>query len=147
MARTVVEAAVVLLVEDDPGDVMLTTDSFEECHLGLRLHIVRDGEEAMRFLRHTGEFTATPRPTLILLDLNLPRRGGLEILADLKADPDLHSIPVVVLTTSQAEDDISRCYDLHANAYVIKPMDAAQFSDTIKQIDEFFLILMRRPQI
>lgn len=146
MTTPVLGTADVLLVEDDPGDVLLTTDTFEDCHLGLNLHVVSDGEEAMRFLRRAGEFTDRPRPALILLDLNLPRRGGLEVLADLKADPDLCAIPVVVLTTSQAEADIVRSYELHANAYVIKPIDAAKFADAIKQIDEFFLILMKRPQ-
>jgi CheY-like chemotaxis protein len=146
MTSVALDTADVLLVEDDPGDVLLTTDTFEECHLGLNLHIASDGEEAMRFLRRTGEFGAMPRPALVLLDLNLPRRGGLEVLADLKADPDLQTIPVVVLTTSQAEADIVRSYELHANAYVIKPIDAAKFADAIKQIDEFFLILMRHPQ-
>ena len=146
MTTTVLGTADVLLVEDDPGDVLLTTDTFEECHLGLNLHVVGDGEAAMRFLRRAGEFEGQPRPALILLDLNLPRRGGLEVLAELKNDPDLRSIPVVVLTTSQAEADIVRSYELHANAYVIKPIDAAKFADAIKQIDEFFLILTRRPQ-
>jgi CheY-like chemotaxis protein len=122
--------------------VLLTTDALEDCHLGLSLHVVGDGEEAMRFLRDQGQ----PRPALILLDLNLPRRGGLEVLAELKTDPDLRAIPVVVLTTSQAEADIVRSYELHANAYVIKPIDAAKFADAIKQIDEFFLILTERPQ-
>jgi CheY-like chemotaxis protein len=146
MTIPVLGTAEVLLVEDDPGDVLLTRDTFEDCHLGLNLRVVGDGEEALRFLRGTGEFAARPRPALILLDLNLPRRGGLEVLAELKADPDLRMIPVVVLTTSQAEADIVRSYELHANAYVIKPIDVAKFADAIKQIDEFFLILMRRPQ-
>jgi two-component system response regulator len=146
MTTSVLGTADVLLVEDDPGDVLLTTDTLEDCHLGLSLHEVSDGEEALHFLRRTGDFAAMPRPALVLLDLNLPRRGGLEVLADLKADPDLRAIPVVVLTTSQAEADIVRSYELHANAYVIKPIDAAKFADAIKQIDEFFLNLMRRPQ-
>jgi CheY-like chemotaxis protein len=146
MTISVLGTADVLLVEDDPGDVLLTTDTFEDCHLGLNLHVAGDGEEAMRFLRGDGEFAGRPRPALVLLDLNLPRRGGLEVLADLKADPDLRSIPVVVLTTSQAEADILRSYELHANAYVIKPIDAAKFADAIKQIDEFFLTLTERPQ-
>ena len=146
MTTPVLCAADVLLVEDDPGDVLLTRDTFEDCHLGLNLHVAGDGEEAMHFLRGTGEFAGRPRPALVLLDLNLPRRGGLEVLADLKTDPDLCSIPVVVLTTSQAEADIARSYELHANAYVIKPIDAAKFADAIKQIDEFFLILMRHPR-
>jgi CheY-like chemotaxis protein len=142
MTTLVLDTADVLVVEDDPGDVLLTTDALEDCHLGLSLHVVGDGEEAMRFLRDQGQ----PRPALILLDLNLPRRGGLEVLAELKTDPDLRAIPVVVLTTSQAEADIVRSYELHANAYVIKPIDAAKFADAIKQIDEFFLILTERPQ-
>jgi len=146
MTTAVLGADDVLLVEDDPGDVMLTRDSFEDCHLGLNLHVASDGEEALSFLHRAGEFAGVPRPALILLDLNLPRRGGLEVLAELKADDDLRAIPVVVLTTSQAEADIARSYELHANAYVIKPIDAAKFADAIKQIDEFFLILMRQPQ-
>ena len=146
MTTPVLATADVLLVEDDPGDVLLTTDALEDCHLGVNLHVVGDGEDAMRFLRRDGEFAAMPRPALVLLDLNLPRRGGLEVLADLKTDPDLRSIPVVVLTTSHAEADIVRSYELHANAYVIKPIDAAKFAGAIKQIDEFFLILTERPQ-
>jgi len=146
MTTPVLGVADVLLVEDDPGDVMLTRDSFEDCHLGLNLHVASDGEEALSFLHRAGEFAGVPRPALILLDLNLPRRGGLEVLAELKADDDLRAIPVVVLTTSQAEADIARSYELHANAYVIKPIDAAKFADAIKQIDEFFLILTERPQ-
>ena len=138
--------AEVLLVEDDPGDVLLTRDAFEEHHLGRQLHVVGDGEEAMRFLRRNGDFAGVPRPALVLLDLNLPRRSGLEVLGELKADPDLHAIPVVVLTTSQAEADIVRSYELHANAYVIKPFDADRFADAIKQIDDFFLILVKPPQ-
>jgi two-component system response regulator len=146
MTTPVLGVADVLLVEDDPGDVMLTRDSFDDCHLGLNLHVASDGEEALSFLHRAGEFAGVPRPALILLDLNLPRRGGLEVLAELKADDDLRAIPVVVLTTSQAEADIARSYELHANAYVIKPIDAAKFADAIKQIDEFFLILTERPQ-
>jgi two-component system response regulator len=146
MTTPVLGVADVLLVEDDPGDVLLTRDSFDDCHLGLNLHVASDGEEALSFLYRAGEFAGVPRPALILLDLNLPRRGGLEVLAELKADDDLRAIPVVVLTTSQAEADIVRSYELHANAYVIKPIDAAKFADAIKQIDEFFLILMRQPQ-
>ena len=146
MTTAVLGAADVLLVEDDPGDVLLTRDSFEGCHLGLNVHVTSDGEEALSFLHRAGEFADVPRPALILLDLNLPRRGGLEVLADLKSDPDLRAIPVVVLTTSQAEADIVRSYELRANAYVIKPIDAAKFADAIRQIDEFFLTLTERPQ-
>ncbi len=108
MTTPVLGVADVLLVEDDPGDVLLTRDSFDDCHLGLNLHVASDGEEALSFLQRAGEFAGVPRPALILLDLNLPRRGGLEVLSELKADDDLRAIPVVVLTTSQAEADIVR---------------------------------------
>ena len=138
--------AEILLVEDDPGDVLLTRDAFEDHHPRLQLHVVGDGEEAMRFLRRNGDFADVPRPVLVLLDLNLPRRSGLEVLGELKADPGLHTIPVVVLTTSQAETDILRSYQLHANAYVIKPFDADRFADAIRQIYDFFLTLVKRPQ-
>ena len=136
----------VLLVEDDPGDVLLTREAFADHHLGLQLHVVGDGEAAMRFLRRTDDFAGMARPALVLLDLNLPRRSGLEVLGELKADPGLCTIPVVVLTTSQAETDILRSYELHANAYVIKPFDAARFADAIRHIDDFFLTLVKRPQ-
>ncbi len=138
--------AEVLLVEDDPGDVLLTREAFAQHHQRAQLHVVGDGEQAMRFVCRTGDFAGAPRPTLILLDLNLPRRSGLEVLADLKADPDLQTIPVVVLTTSQAEQDILRSYQLHTNAYIVKPIDLDQFSEAIGQIDAFFLTLAAQPQ-
>jgi CheY-like chemotaxis protein len=138
--------AEILLVEDDPGDVLLTSEAFAQHHLDVQLHVVGDGEEATRFLRRTGDFAGAPRPALVLLDLNLPRRSGLEVLADLKADPDLRTIPVVVLTTSQAQQDILRSYQLHTNAYVVKPIDADQFSAAIGQIDDLFLTLAAQPQ-
>jgi CheY-like chemotaxis protein len=146
MTSSAVLGADVLLVEDDPGDVLLTREAFEDHHLGLQLHVAGDGETAMRFLRRTDDFAGMPRPALVVLDLNLPRRSGLEVLGELKADPGLHTIPVVVLTTSQAQADISRSYQLHTNAYVIKPFDAAQFADAIRHIDDFFLTLVTRPQ-
>jgi CheY-like chemotaxis protein len=138
--------AEVLLVEDDPGDVLLTREAFAQHHQGAQLHVVGDGKEAMRFVCRTGDFADAPRPALVLLDLNLPRRRGLEVLADLKADPDLRTIPVVVLTTSQAQQDIQCSYQLHTNAYVVKPIDAGQFSAAIGQIDDFFLTLAAQPQ-
>ncbi len=138
--------AEVLLVEDDPGDVLLTSEAFAQHHLNVQLHVVGDGEEATRFLRRTGDFASAPRPALVLLDLNLPRRSGLEVLADLKADPDLRTIPVVVLTTSQAQQDIQCSYQLHSNAYVVKPIDVNQFSAAIGQIDDLFLTLAAQPQ-
>jgi CheY-like chemotaxis protein len=129
----------VLLVEDDPGDVLMTREAFELSPIPSTLHVVGDGEQAMHFLHRTSEFTGAPRPGLILLDLNLPRRNGLEVLADLKADPGLLTIPVVILTTSQAETDILTSYQLHANAYITKPVSFDRFAEAIRQIDDFFL--------
>jgi CheY-like chemotaxis protein len=145
-SSAVLGAADVLLVEDDPGDVLLTREAFEDHHLGLQLHVVGDGETAMRFLRRIDDFAGMPRPAMVVLDLNLPRRSGLDVLGELKADPGLRTIPVVVLTTSQAQADILRSYELHANAYVIKPFDADRFADAIGHIDDFFLTLVKRPQ-
>ena len=135
----------VLLVEDDDGDVLLTTEAFERFGTPATLHVAADGEEAMQFLHRAGDFTSAPRPGLVLLDLNLPRRAGLEVLSDVKSDQGLRSIPVVILTTSQAEDDIVRSYSLHANAYITKPVDFEHYSDVIRQISHFFLILAKLP--
>ncbi len=135
----------VLLVEDDPGDVLMTREAFEHYQIRNNLYVVSDGEQAMRFLRKTGDYAEVPTPGLILLDLNLPRRNGLEVLAELKADNDLLSIPVVVLTTSQAQEDILRSYSLHANAYISKPVDFEKFVGVIGQIDDFFLTLVKLP--
>jgi CheY-like chemotaxis protein len=135
----------VLLVEDDPGDVLMTREAFEHYRIRNTLHVVGDGEQAMQFLRQAGDYTSMPRPGLILLDLNLPRRNGLEVLADVKSDAELLSIPVVVLTTSQAEEDILRSYSLHANAYISKPVDFDRFNDVIRQINKFFLTLVELP--
>ena len=133
----------VLLVEDDPGDVLMTREAFEASRVPGTLHVVGDGEQAMHFLRRTDDFAGAPRPGLILLDLNLPRRDGLEVLAELKADPVLKVIPVVILTTSQAEQDILRSYALHANAYVSKPVDFERFMEVIQQIDDFFVTVVQ----
>ena len=119
----------VLLVEDDPGDVLMTKEAFEHYKLRNVLHVVTDGEQALHFLRRTGGYADAPRPGLILLDLNLPRLDGLEVLAELKADPALKVIPVVILTTSQAQQDVLRSYVLHANAYVSKPVDFETFME------------------
>jgi CheY-like chemotaxis protein len=135
----------VLLVEDDDGDVLMTREAFEHYKIRNRLHVVGDGEQALEFLRKTGRYADAPRPGLILLDVNLPRRSGLEVLAELKQDPDLLVIPVVILTTSRAEEDILRSYSLHANAFVSKPVDFEQFVEAIRQIDNFFLTLVRLP--
>jgi CheY-like chemotaxis protein len=136
----------VLLVEDDPGDVLMTREAFEHHRIRNTLHVVNDGEQALKFLHQTGEYAAAPRPGLILLDLNLPRRDGLEVLAELKEDPVLRVIPVVILTTSQAEEDILRSYALHANAYVSKPVDFERFMDVIRQIDNFFITVVQLPR-
>jgi CheY-like chemotaxis protein len=135
----------VLLVEDDEGDVLMTREAFEFYKIRNRLHVVTDGEQALAFLRQTGPFADAPRPGLILLDVNLPRRSGLEVLADLKQDPRLLVIPVVMLTTSRAEEDILRSYKLHANAYISKPVDFEHFIEAIRQIDDFFLTLVKLP--
>jgi CheY-like chemotaxis protein len=136
----------VLLVEDDEGDVLMTKEAFEFHKIRNPLHVVTDGEQALQFVRRTGPFADAPRPGLILLDVNLPRVNGLEVLAKLKQDPDLLLIPVVMLTTSKAEEDILRSYQLHANAYVSKPVDFDNFVAAIRQIDDFFLTLVQLPR-
>jgi CheY-like chemotaxis protein len=135
----------VLLVEDDQGDILMTREAFEHHKICNQLHVVTDGEQALQFLHQAGEYAGAPRPRLVLLDLNLPRRDGLEVLAELKADPVLRVIPVVILTTSQAEEDILRSYSLHANAYVSKPVDFERFMDVIRQIDNFFVEVVKLP--
>ena len=131
----------VLLVEDDPGDVVLIQEAFEHNKVRNHLHVVGDGVEAMQFLRDGGG----RRPDLILLDLNLPRKDGRQVLEEIKTDPALRAIPVVVLTTSKAEEDILRSYDLHANAYVTKPVDFSRFIEVVRQIDEFFVTVVKLP--
>ena len=135
----------VLLVEDDPGDVLMTKEAFEDYKVVNQLHVVNDGTEAMAFLRREGEHAEKPRPDLVLLDLNLPRMDGREVLEAIKSDPDLASIPVVVLTTSEAEEDVLRSYSLHANAYVTKPVDFDRFIQVVRQIDDFFVTVVRLP--
>ena len=136
----------VLLVEDDPGDVMMTREAFQDYKLQNQLHVVSDGAEEMEFLRQEGEYAGRPRPDLVLLDLNLPRMDGRQVLEAIKSDPELASIPVVVLTTSENEDDVLRSYSLHANAYVTKPVDFARFIEVIRQIDDFFVTVVRLPR-
>lgn len=135
----------VLLVEDDPGDVLITREAFEHNKLKNRLHVAQDGEEGLNYLYRRGEFADAPRPDLILLDLNLPKYDGRQLLEKIKSDPDLAQIPVVVLTTSSAEEDILKSYKLHANAYVTKPVDLDQFMKAVRQIDEFFVQVVRLP--
>ena len=136
----------ILLVEDDPGDELITREAFEHNKLRNRLHVAHDGEEGLNYLYQRGAYEDAKRPDLILLDLNLPKYDGRQLLEKIKSDPELSRIPVVVLTTSSAEEDILRSYKLHANAYVTKPVDLDQFMNAVRQIDEFFLQVVRLPQ-
>lgn len=137
--------AVILLVEDSPSDVTMTMAALSACHIVNEIHLARDGEEAIAFLRRTGPHRGAPRPDLIFLDLNLPKKDGREVLAEVKADPDLRSVPVIVLTSSVAPNDIARAYDLHANAYVAKPVTFDGFLATIRGIEDFWLGVARLP--
>ena len=136
----------ILLVEDDLGNVLLTQEALKENKYPVIIHDVPDGVAAMAFLRREPPYANAARPDLVLLDLNLPKKDGREVLGEIKGDPNLRSIPVVVLTTSGAEADVLRSYDLHANAYVQKPLDMDQFVDVIQTFDEFFLSVVRLPQ-
>ncbi len=141
-----VEIVDVLLVEDDPGDVLLIEEAFADNKVHNRLHTVSDGVEALAFLRREGRYADAPQPDLVLLDLNLPLKDGREVLGEIKADEALRHIPVVVLTTSKAEEDVLRSYKLHANAYVTKPVDLDQFIRAIQQIDDFFVTVVKLPR-
>jgi CheY-like chemotaxis protein len=138
---------VVLLIEDDPGDELITREAFEHNKINNTLNVVRDGEEGLDYLYRRGAHQDAQRPDLILLDLNLPKYDGRQLLEKIKSDPDLCHIPIVVLTTSRAEEDILRSYKLHANAYVTKPVDLDQFMNAVRQIDEFFVQVVRLPQL
>jgi CheY-like chemotaxis protein len=136
----------VLLIEDDPGDVLMTKEAFDDNKVKNNLSVVSDGVDAMAFLRKEGKFAGAPNPDLILLDLNLPRMDGREVLAEIKADERLRHIPVVVLTTSGAHEDVVGSYRLHANAYVTKPVDFEQFIRVVRQIDDFFVGVVKLPR-
>ena len=135
----------ILLVEDNPGDVRLTIEALQEAKVFNELHVVPDGVEAMAFLRRHGQYAQEELPDLILLDLNLPRKDGREVLAEIKADAELRRIPVVILTTSQAEEDILKTYDLHANCYIAKPVDLDQFIKVVGSIENFWLTIVKLP--
>jgi CheY-like chemotaxis protein len=135
----------VLLVEDDPGDVLLIREAFAEHKVGNILTTVSDGVEAMKYVRGEGEYAGAAPPDLVLLDLNLPRKSGAEVLAEIKSDPELSLIPVIVLTTSEAEEDVLRSYRMHANAYITKPVDFDRFKQIVHQIDDFFIGIVRLP--
>jgi chemotaxis family two-component system response regulator Rcp1 len=134
-----------LLVEDNPGDVRLTKETLKDAKLMVNLHVVGDGVEAMAFLRQEGKHASAPRPDLVLLDLNLPKKDGREVLAEIKQDPDLRRIPVVVLTISSAEEDILKSYNLHANAYVNKPLNLEQFAKITRAIEDFWFTVVKLP--
>ncbi len=143
--RTVSDAFDILLVEDNPGDARLAQEALKEGQMASRLKVVVDGVEAMSFLRREGSYSGAPRPHLVLLDLNLPRKDGRQVLAEMKADPELRRIPVVVLTTSQAEQDIMRSYDLHANCYITKPVDLDRFITVVRSIEEYWCSVVTLP--
>ena len=135
----------ILLVEDNPGDIRLTTEALKEQKLYNKLNIVTDGVEAMAYLRKEGKYSGATRPDLILLDLNLPRKDGREVLKDIKSDDSLKSIPVVVLTVSKFEEDIIKSYNLHANCYISKPVDLNQFLKVARSIQEFWFTMVKLP--
>jgi CheY-like chemotaxis protein len=135
----------ILLVEDEPGDVYLTTQALKTAKIRNTVHTVEDGVEAMAFLRQAGQYAQAPRPDLIFLDLNLPRKDGRQVLAEIKADANLRTIPVVVLTTSKAEEDVFKTYSLHANCYVAKPVDLNQFIGVVQSIQDFWLTVVKLP--
>lgn len=137
----------VLLVEDNPGDVRLTIEALKDGKIHNHLSHVSDGEEALAFLRRQGQYAKVPRPDLILLDLNLPKKDGREVLKEIKQEKDLKRIPVVILTTSTAEKDIIKTYDLHANCYINKPVDFDQFTNVVKSIEDFWFTVVKLPQV
>jgi chemotaxis family two-component system response regulator Rcp1 len=138
--------AEILLVEDNPGDVRLTIEALRDAKVSNNLHVVEDGVEAMGFMRKEGKHAGKPSPDLVLLDLNLPIKDGREVLAEVKADDELKHIPVVVLTTSKAEEDILKAYNLHVNSYVTKPVDLEQFLDVVRSIEDFWLTVVKLPK-
>lgn len=137
----------ILLVEDNPGDIRLTKEALKEGKVLNDLYIAQDGIEAMAFLHREGAFADMPRPDLILLDLNLPKKDGHEVLADIKSDPDLKSIPVVILTTSSSDEDVLKTYELHANCYITKPVDLEQFITVVQSVEDFWFAIVRLPPI
>jgi two-component system, chemotaxis family, response regulator Rcp1 len=135
----------ILLVEDNPGDALLTKQHLKKSKVCNTLHVVEDGVSAMAFLRREGLYAGAPRPDMILLDLNIPRKDGREVLAEVKADEDLRLIPVIVFTSSESDEDILKCYRAHANCYITKPIDFEQFCRVINSIEEFWFMIVRRP--
>jgi CheY-like chemotaxis protein len=134
-----------LLIEDNPGDVRLTREALKNSDINVHLSVARDGVEAMDFLRRSGPFADAPKPDLVLLDLNLPRKNGREVLSEIKSDPELKRIPVLIMTTSRAEQDVNRAYHLNANCYITKPMDLDEFLRIVKAIEDFWLKTVTLP--
>lgn len=145
MMATAYQPIQILVVEDSPADANLTRRVFQRAKVSNNLHIVEDGVEALAFLHQQGKYTGVPRPDLILLDLNLPKKDGREVLAEIKTDLSLRLIPVIVLTTSDSEDDIIKSYQLHANCYITKPLDWQQFKQVVELIEDFWLKIVQRP--
>ena len=141
------EPVEILLVEDNPGDARLAEEALKESKVRNNLYHVKDGVEAMQFMRQQAEYASVPPPDLILLDLNLPRKDGREVLAEIKEDPELRLVPVVVLTTSEAERDLVKSYDLHANAYIVKPIDLDRFIEVVQAIESFWFTIVKLPQV
>lgn len=140
------KAVEILLVEDNPGDARLTEEAFKDSRLLNSMHRVSDGVEALAYLRQEGQYAKSARPDIILLDLNMPRKDGREVLAEIKEDPELKSIPVVVLTTSDADTDVMKSYELHANCYITKPVDLEKFMHIVQRIEDFWLAIVRLPR-
>ena len=145
--ETAVKTVEILLIEDSPGDIRLTKEALKEGKILNRLHVATDGVEGMAFMRRQGVYADAPRPDLVLLDLNMPKKDGREVLAEIKGDEDLKRIPVVILTTSQAEEDILRTYDLNANCFVTKPVDLEQFIQVVQDIENFWLSVVKLPGV
>ena len=143
--QRIVKSVDILLVEDNPGDVDLTRDALEESKMNNNLYVVGDGEEALEFLYKKGKYSDAPRPDLVILDLNLPKKDGREVLGDIKADDNLKRIPIVILTTSKAEEDVLKTYNLHANCYITKPLDFEQFLQVVKSIETFWMSIVVLP--
>lgn len=147
MTTNLVKPIEILLVEDSPSDAELTLEALREGKICNHINLVEDGVQALAFLRRQGPYAEAPRPDLVLLDLNIPRKDGREVLAEMKSDPDLKTIPVVILTTSRADEDVLRAYSLHANCYIIKPVDFRPFLEVVKSIENFWLSVVKLPPV
>jgi chemotaxis family two-component system response regulator Rcp1 len=146
-SKTVIRTVNILLVEDNPADVLLTMEALKEGDISHELNVVNDGADAVAYLRQKGKYTGVVLPDIILLDINLPKKNGFEVLAEIKEDPRLKSIPVIILTTSSAKQDVRRAYDLHANCYIVKPLDFDAFLNVVRSIEDFWLTVAKLPHV